>query len=202
MEKSNQSGSWRAFSYEEYWEGQVRERRTSKVPPSLKVAQVPVVRLQTAVWQIEQTFQLEELREEGIDIEKLLNQRTATEIENLLEELGFERAIGLGEVERLIEAQGFDRQRGERRFKRIRRHHDDLPAAIMRDGMGGARRVGNRDTRGEAGPLQPRGQIGEQCILTAGEVDKILSTTGAVAFDRAWENWCRRAGRPFLPEQE
>ena len=32
-------------------------------------------------------------------------------------------------------------------------------------------------------------------FLTDGEVDKILSTTGAVAFDRAWENWCRRAGR-------
>ena len=32
-------------------------------------------------------------------------------------------------------------------------------------------------------------------FLTRGEVDKILSSTGAVAFDRAWENWCRRAGR-------
>jgi len=32
-------------------------------------------------------------------------------------------------------------------------------------------------------------------FLTAGEVDKILESTGAVAFDRAWENWCRRAGR-------
>jgi len=33
-------------------------------------------------------------------------------------------------------------------------------------------------------------------FLTKGEVDKILASTGAVAFDRAWENWCRRAGRP------
>ena len=33
------------------------------------------------------------------------------------------------------------------------------------------------------------------CSLTRGEVDKILASTGAVAFDRAWENWCRRAGR-------
>src|SRR5262249_13163084 len=33
-------------------------------------------------------------------------------------------------------------------------------------------------------------------FLTGGEVDKILASTGALAFDRAWENWCRRAGRP------
>jgi HCOMODA/2-hydroxy-3-carboxy-muconic semialdehyde decarboxylase len=32
-------------------------------------------------------------------------------------------------------------------------------------------------------------------FLTKGEVDKILASTGAVAFDRSWENWCRRAGR-------
>ena len=37
--------------------------------------------------------------------------------------------------------------------------------------------------------------MGKIKFLTAGEVDKILATTGAVAFDRAWENWCRRAGR-------
>ena len=37
--------------------------------------------------------------------------------------------------------------------------------------------------------------MGKIKFLTTGEVDKILGTTGAVAFDRAWENWCRRAGR-------
>ncbi len=37
--------------------------------------------------------------------------------------------------------------------------------------------------------------MGRIKFLTRGEVDKILATTGAVAFDRAWENWCRRAGR-------
>ena len=26
-------------------------------------------------------------------------------------------------------------------------------------------------------------------------VEPILATTGPVAFDRSWENWCRRAGR-------
>ena len=38
--------------------------------------------------------------------------------------------------------------------------------------------------------------MGKIKFLTAGEVDQILASTGAVAFDRAWENWCRRAGRP------
>jgi ribulose-5-phosphate 4-epimerase/fuculose-1-phosphate aldolase len=38
--------------------------------------------------------------------------------------------------------------------------------------------------------------MGKIKFLTKGEVDKILASTGAVAFDRAWENWCRRAGRP------
>jgi hypothetical protein len=37
--------------------------------------------------------------------------------------------------------------------------------------------------------------LGNIKFLTSGEVDKILASTGAVAFDRAWENWCRRAGR-------
>ena len=37
--------------------------------------------------------------------------------------------------------------------------------------------------------------MGKIKFLTTGEVDKILGSTGAVAFDRAWENWCRRAGR-------
>jgi HCOMODA/2-hydroxy-3-carboxy-muconic semialdehyde decarboxylase len=37
--------------------------------------------------------------------------------------------------------------------------------------------------------------MGKIKFLTRGEVDKILATTGAPAFDRAWENWCRRAGR-------
>ncbi len=43
--------------------------------------------------------------------------------------------------------------------------------------------------------------IGEVKFLTAGEVDKVAARTGSYGINRAWENWCRRAGRPFLPEQ-
>jgi ribulose-5-phosphate 4-epimerase/fuculose-1-phosphate aldolase len=34
--------------------------------------------------------------------------------------------------------------------------------------------------------------------LTAGEVDTIIERTGPYSFNRAWENWCRRAGRKML----
>jgi HCOMODA/2-hydroxy-3-carboxy-muconic semialdehyde decarboxylase len=44
--------------------------------------------------------------------------------------------------------------------------------------------------------------MGEVKFLTPGEVDRVASRTGSYGINRAWENWCRRAGRPFLPEQE
>jgi len=43
--------------------------------------------------------------------------------------------------------------------------------------------------------------MGEIKFLTAGEIDKVASRTGSYGINRAWENWCRRAGRPFRPEQ-
>jgi ribulose-5-phosphate 4-epimerase/fuculose-1-phosphate aldolase len=43
--------------------------------------------------------------------------------------------------------------------------------------------------------------MGEPRFLTAGEVDKVSARTGPYGINRAWENWCRRAGRPFRPEQ-
>ncbi len=43
--------------------------------------------------------------------------------------------------------------------------------------------------------------LGEVKFLTAGEVDKVASRTGSYGINRAWENWCRRADRPFRAEQ-
>jgi ribulose-5-phosphate 4-epimerase/fuculose-1-phosphate aldolase len=43
--------------------------------------------------------------------------------------------------------------------------------------------------------------MGEIKFLTAGEVDKVATRTSSYGINRAWENWCRRAGRPFPPEQ-
>jgi ribulose-5-phosphate 4-epimerase/fuculose-1-phosphate aldolase len=37
-------------------------------------------------------------------------------------------------------------------------------------------------------------------FLTAGEVDTVIARTGPYSFNRAWENWCRRAGREMQPE--
>jgi HCOMODA/2-hydroxy-3-carboxy-muconic semialdehyde decarboxylase len=42
--------------------------------------------------------------------------------------------------------------------------------------------------------------MGEVKFLTAGEVDKVSARTGSYGINRAWENWCRRAGRPFRAE--
>ncbi len=39
--------------------------------------------------------------------------------------------------------------------------------------------------------------LGNVKYLTDGEVDKIINRTGPFTVDRAWENWCRRAGRPM-----
>lgn len=37
--------------------------------------------------------------------------------------------------------------------------------------------------------------MGDIKFLTRGEVDKITARTGPYTLNRAWENWCRRAGR-------
>jgi HCOMODA/2-hydroxy-3-carboxy-muconic semialdehyde decarboxylase len=42
--------------------------------------------------------------------------------------------------------------------------------------------------------------MGEIKFLTAGEVDMVASRTGAYGINRAWENWCRRAGRRYHAE--
>jgi len=38
--------------------------------------------------------------------------------------------------------------------------------------------------------------MGDIKFLTPGEIDKVMSRTGPYSVNRAWENWCRRAGRP------
>jgi HCOMODA/2-hydroxy-3-carboxy-muconic semialdehyde decarboxylase len=43
--------------------------------------------------------------------------------------------------------------------------------------------------------------MGDIKFLTAGEVDKVISRTGPYTLNRAWENWCRRADRPFVSEE-
>jgi len=43
--------------------------------------------------------------------------------------------------------------------------------------------------------------MGDIKFLTAGEVDKVISRTGPYTLNRAWENWCRRADRPFAADE-
>ena len=39
--------------------------------------------------------------------------------------------------------------------------------------------------------------MGEVKYLTRGEVDAVIARTAAYSINRAWENWCRRADRPY-----
>lgn len=43
--------------------------------------------------------------------------------------------------------------------------------------------------------------MGDIKFLTAGEVDKVAARTGPYTINRAWENWCRRADRPFTANE-
>jgi HCOMODA/2-hydroxy-3-carboxy-muconic semialdehyde decarboxylase len=43
--------------------------------------------------------------------------------------------------------------------------------------------------------------MGKIKFLTAGEVDRIIERTGPYSLNRAWENWCRRAERPYVAEE-
>ena len=43
--------------------------------------------------------------------------------------------------------------------------------------------------------------LGNVKFLTPGEVDKVIARTGPYGINRAWENWCRRAGRIAQPEE-
>jgi ribulose-5-phosphate 4-epimerase/fuculose-1-phosphate aldolase len=39
--------------------------------------------------------------------------------------------------------------------------------------------------------------LGEVTFLSDGEIAAVLRTRGSFTFERAWELWCRRAGRPY-----
>jgi ribulose-5-phosphate 4-epimerase/fuculose-1-phosphate aldolase len=46
--------------------------------------------------------------------------------------------------------------------------------------------------------LQQRAMtLGPVTFLSPGEVDAVLRTRSAFTFERAWEYWCQRAGRPY-----
>jgi ribulose-5-phosphate 4-epimerase/fuculose-1-phosphate aldolase len=43
--------------------------------------------------------------------------------------------------------------------------------------------------------------MGEIKFLTPGEVDLIVARQGPYSFNRAWENWCSHANRPFQRDE-
>ncbi|HXH24612.1 MAG TPA: hypothetical protein VNI78_05135, partial [Vicinamibacterales bacterium] len=42
--------------------------------------------------------------------------------------------------------------------------------------------------------------LGAVTFLTDGEIDAVLRRRGPFTYDRAWEYWCHRAGRPYDPQ--
>jgi len=84
----------------------------------------------------------------------------------------------------------------------------DRPAALMR---GHGATVAGRNIRHavyisvylevNARLQQQAQQMGEVKFLTKGEVDNVISRTASFGINRAWENWCRRAERPFQPDE-
>lgn len=40
--------------------------------------------------------------------------------------------------------------------------------------------------------------LGQIKYLTEGEVERILAGMSSYTWERAWENWCKRAGRPYV----
>lgn len=43
--------------------------------------------------------------------------------------------------------------------------------------------------------------LGKVKFLSTGEVDKVTAATNEMWYNRAWQNWCRRANRPFAEAQ-
>src|SRR4029077_14001903 len=42
--------------------------------------------------------------------------------------------------------------------------------------------------------------LGEITFLREGEIAAVLRTRNSFTFERAWEFWCRRAGRPYAAQ--
>jgi hypothetical protein len=41
--------------------------------------------------------------------------------------------------------------------------------------------------------------MGDVRYLSDGEVAAITKARAGFTFERGWENWCRRVGRPYVP---
>jgi len=41
--------------------------------------------------------------------------------------------------------------------------------------------------------------MGEVVYLSDGEIAAITKGRAGFTFERGWENWCRRVGRPYVP---
>ena len=95
------------FNYHELWTLQepVQKPHDIKADELGMVDDIPVspvlTKLKDSLRRIEELYNVDELVEEGIDVEQLLNQYTEMQVFEYLEENGFECAVTLGEAENL-----------------------------------------------------------------------------------------------------
>ena len=96
------------FSYQQYWalEQPMQKPHIKRADElGLHVDDIPVspvlTRLENSIQRIEEMYNVAELREEGINVEELLDQFTEIQVLEYLEEMGFENAVAIGEVENL-----------------------------------------------------------------------------------------------------
>ena len=96
------------FNYTEFWalEQPMRnphEKRADEL--GLHVDDIPVspvlTRLECSRNRIEEMYNVAELKEEGINVEELLDQFTEIQVMQYLEEMGFENAVSMNEAESL-----------------------------------------------------------------------------------------------------
>lgn len=100
------------FSYEQVWKLEQPTQRPHKRRADelgIKVTDIPVspvlTRLKESLRRIEELFNVAELKEEGINVEELLNNFTEFQLISYIEEQGFEHAIALAEIEGLLFSQ-------------------------------------------------------------------------------------------------
>ena len=88
--------------------------------------------------------------------------------------------------------------------KLMGRRTDRADARPRRDRRGQkypARRLYFGLSRGQRAAAETGHGHGGRPLPHPGEVDKVVERTGPYGINRAWENWCRRAGREMQPEQ-
>ena len=97
------------FSYQEFWTLEEPAQMPHKIRSDefgTKFSGIPVspalTKVRESLRRVEGLYNLLELKEEGVNVEELLNRYTETQVIDYLEENGFEHSLSFGEIEGLL----------------------------------------------------------------------------------------------------